>query len=209
MRRVLIRANAAFLAVIVVAVAVWAFFIPAHVFVLYTTILECMCVPQHWYPASSDKLLAANGWFKINVRQFNLYAPPGTMIRPTNKWDGRIVTPRFVLNYEIGSTGFAAADRDVVDEPVRIDGRSAVLRRAITSDGSYFGGLFVQQALVLNRHSVSLLIQGSFRTRGDRAVADAVLQTVSFEPFLPPVWEHQPPAVRAEPPTFDIAPDPA
>lgn len=209
MWRTLVKCGAAVLAVIIVSVAVYTFFIPPHVDRFFRTIMECMCIPPRWHPANDEQLLAANGWFKVNADRFTLYAPPGTMIRHRNAWDGDIVTPRFVLKFEFGATELPAAGRDTVDEPLRIEGRNAILRRATSPDGALFAGLFVPQALVLNGRPVPLVIHGTFRTSGDRAVADAVLHTISFKPFVPPEWEHQPPAVQAEPPVFDIAPDPS
>jgi hypothetical protein len=211
MRRAYAKFTGIVLALGVVTAMTWSFFVatPIYYYGYMRSAVLCLCMPPRWQPANSEALLAANGWFKINAGRFSLYAPPATMVRQTNSWDGKIITPRFVLTYELGANGFGASGHDVVDEAIRVEGRSAILRRATAPDGSYFAGLFVSQAIVVNGRSVPLLIQGTFRTRGDRAVVDAVLQTVSFKPFLPPNWEHRPPPVKVEPPAFDIAPDPA
>jgi hypothetical protein len=212
MRRTSIKVMSAALAVVIVSVASLGFLVNSqryHSYVL--SIVYCLCMPPQWLPARSEELLAANGWFKVDTGKFNLYAPAGTMIRPANAWDGQIVTPRFALNYELGAPTPARVGTDAVEEAVRIEGRDAVLRRATVpgSGPQYVATLFVPQALVRNGRPVSLLISGRFQSAGERAVADAMLVTVSFQPYMPPYWERQPPAVKAEPPVFDIAPDPA
>jgi len=208
MRRSHAQLTGAVLAVAIVVGTAWGFFFTSTLPTYrghFTTIVDCFCWPPAWHRADSERLLAANGWFKTAAGRFTLYAPPNTIVRPANAWDGRIVTQGFALDYEFGAPGFATGGRDPVDEPVRIEGRDAQLRRA-TLDGAapYFAGLFVPKALMQGGQPLSLLITGRFRTRGERARADAMLATVSFRPHESPDWERRPPQAKVEEPVVNL-----
>lgn len=208
MRRTFVAIGSAVLAAVITTVAAWTFLVPFSVREGFITVVYCLCMPPHWLPADNQRLMEANGWFAIGDRRFHLYAPAGSQFWPDSGLSGRIVTPRFVLRYVYGARGLPQGGRDVVDEPIRVDAMPAILSRMTLPGASeaYYAALYVPPSV---GRPVPLLIFGTFRSSTDRAIADAILATVSFRPFESGPELVQPAPVKVEPPVFDIAGDPA
>lgn len=141
-------------------------------------------------------------WSKFDTDNgFAFYAPFATgheRLRGIDSAVGRIVNPRFRLEYDFGFYSPTYEDMrkapDYSEDTIRIDGRVAVIRRAKMRDPGtgwrYWVALYVPRAtwvweMDLNGKWTALVVSGWAVSEADRKTVEQMFATITFDRPLP------------------------